>query len=211
MASTGTVAEQVAESYPRLRGVIHTAAVLTRRREETEEGLERMFATNLLAPFLLTRILLDRLPRERSLRVVVLTAPSTTPVDLDDLQSIRRFRSLSTFGATKTADLLFVYALARRLSGSSRTANAFFPGVVRSSLLKEAPWVVRAFSRAIGSSADSAGESLAWLMTGAPLAQANGAFFEGTRVGSTSDYTRDAGPQERLWHESERLLARLGV
>jgi hypothetical protein len=78
-------------------------------------------------------------------------------------------------------------------------------------LLKEAPWVVRAFSRAVGSSADAAGESLAWLLTGAPIAGANGAYFEGTRVGSTSEYSRSADPQERLWQESERLLARQGL
>ncbi|HEV2166057.1 MAG TPA: SDR family NAD(P)-dependent oxidoreductase [Thermoplasmata archaeon] len=206
LRAVGQGAERVASSCPRLGGVIHSAAVLTRRREETSEGLERMFATNHLGPFLLTRELLARLDPSLPFRVLTVAPPSATPLDLDDLLARRRFRSLPAFAATKTANLMFAFALARRFGRGPRTSNVFFPGVVRSGLMREAPIFVRGFVRAVGSSAERAGEALAWLSTGAPLASANGAFFEGTRVGSPPDYVMDAGLQERLWSECERLV-----
>jgi NAD(P)-dependent dehydrogenase (short-subunit alcohol dehydrogenase family) len=76
-------------------------------------------------------------------RVITITAPSTVRPDLDDLQSERRFRALNAFGASKAANLLFTYSLARRLAGSGVTANAVHPGLVRSKLMRFAPAPLR--------------------------------------------------------------------
>jgi retinol dehydrogenase-14 len=207
LASVRAQAIRLASTHPRLDAIVHTAAVLTRHREETPEGLERMFATNHLGPFLLTKILTEWLEPSHPLRVVFVSAPATTPLAFDDLQSRRKFRSLTAFGASKTANNLLAYALARRFGRGARTSNIFFPGIVRSSLMREAPLLIRAFSRAIGSPPDRAGESLAWLATGPPLASTTGTFFDGTRIGSTTEYTLDVQNQERLWEESERIIA----
>ena len=145
LATVGTTSAQMASSYPHLGAIIHAAGVLTRHREETSEGLERMFATNYLGPFHLTGELLRRLDSRHPLRVLTITPPSTTPVNFDDLLGRRSFRPLRAFAASKTASLLFAYALARKLGRGPRTSNAFFPGVVRSGLMREAPFLVREF------------------------------------------------------------------
>ncbi|MCI4359300.1 MAG: SDR family NAD(P)-dependent oxidoreductase [Thermoplasmata archaeon] len=207
MSSVRKTAAELELVCPRLGAIIHCAGVLTRLREETPEGLERMFATNHLGPFLLTRMLCERLERARPTRIVFVSAASAAPIHFEDLQSRRTFRALPAFASSKTAQLLFAFALARRFSSGPWTSNVFFPGVVRSGLLREAPWIVRAFSRAVGSAADRAGDSLAWVATAASLASANGQFFEGTRIGSTPDYVQDVGRQERLWEASERILS----
>ncbi len=108
-----------------LRRGLHAAAKPERGRARDDA------ATNVLGPFLLTNLLLDRLRAADAARVIVLSAPSTVRLDFDDLQGERRFRSLSAFGASKAADLLFTFELARRLEGGPVTANAVHPGLVR--------------------------------------------------------------------------------
>ena len=120
LASVRRLATTVAEAHPAIDVLVHCAAAYTAHRAVTTDGLERMFATNVAGPFLLTDLLLDQLRASRA-RILVLSAPSTVKLDFDDLQGERRFRSLSAFGASKAADLLFTFELARRLEGSGAT------------------------------------------------------------------------------------------
>jgi NAD(P)-dependent dehydrogenase (short-subunit alcohol dehydrogenase family) len=195
-------------AHPRLDGLAHCAAVFLRRREVTAEGHERMLATNHLGPFLLTERLLPALQAGAPARVVTVTAPSTTELDFADLESSHRFRPLHAFGATKSANLLFAYELARRTQGSGITSNAFFPGVVKSGLMREAPAVVRGLANLAGKRPDEAGEALAWLLVDPSVADVTGRFYKGREPTESSPYSRDPAVQRRLWEESERLAGR---
>jgi retinol dehydrogenase 14 len=97
-ADVRRLAADVAAGMPQLDIVVHCAAVYAQRRTVTADGLETMFATNHLAPFVLTNLLQDHLTANAPARVLVLTAPSTTRLDFEDLQSERRFRPLTAFG-----------------------------------------------------------------------------------------------------------------
>ena len=101
-----------------------------------ERSFELMLATNHLGPFLLTNLLRDRLAGAG--RVINVTAPSSTRVDVDQLMSKDRFRALRTFGATKAASLMFTFELARRGKRWDVRAYAYHPGLVRSELMREA-------------------------------------------------------------------------
>src|SRR5262249_3131281 len=129
--------------YDRLDVLINNAAVFKQRRTLTPEGLETMFATNHVGPFLLTNLLLERLKASPSSRILIMTAPSTTKVDFDDLQADKHFNPLQAFGASKTCNLLFTYELARRLADTHVTVNAILPGLVKSQLMREAPAPIR--------------------------------------------------------------------
>src|SRR6267143_1247719 len=95
----------------------------------------------LLGPFLLTNLLRDRLVG--SGRVITVTAPSSTRVDMKQLLAKNRFKPLRTFGATKAANLMFTFELARRAKRWDILANAYHPGLVRSELMREASRPVR--------------------------------------------------------------------
>jgi NAD(P)-dependent dehydrogenase (short-subunit alcohol dehydrogenase family) len=162
------LARAVAVAYPSLDGLVHCAAVYTRRRSATRDGLETMFATNVAAPFLLTELLLPALTAASG-RVVILSAPSTVRLDFDDLQAERRFRSLSAFGATKAADLVLAFELARRLEGTSVTANAVHPGLVRSGLMRDALAPLRWVTWLASRSPDRAAAAIVPLVTGSSV------------------------------------------
>ena len=68
--------------YDRLDVLINNAAVFKSSRTLTIDGLETMFATNHLGPFLLTDLLLERLKTSAPSRILTITAPSTTTLNL---------------------------------------------------------------------------------------------------------------------------------
>jgi NAD(P)-dependent dehydrogenase (short-subunit alcohol dehydrogenase family) len=128
-ADVRSLARALTAAHPRIASLVNCAAVYSSRRIETDDGLELMFATNHLGPFLLTNLLLPALHANGAARVVTVTAPSTVKVDFDDLQGLRRFRALTAFGASKAANLLFTFELARRVTGRGLTANAVPPSM----------------------------------------------------------------------------------
>jgi NAD(P)-dependent dehydrogenase (short-subunit alcohol dehydrogenase family) len=142
-ASTREFAAEFERTHGGLDVLINNAAVFTRTRTVTPDGLETMFATNHLGPFQLTNLLVGLLKSGAPSRVINVTAPSTSKLDLDDLQCEREFRALTAFRRSKMCNLLFTYELARRLQGTGVTVNAFHPGLVRSKLMSEAPALLR--------------------------------------------------------------------
>jgi NAD(P)-dependent dehydrogenase (short-subunit alcohol dehydrogenase family) len=205
MASVRRLAALVAEAHPTLDVLAHCAALYAARRSLTPDGLEMMFATNVLGPFLLTNLLLDRLKAAGSARVLVLSAPSTVRLDFDDLQSEHRFRSLSAFGATKAADLLFTFELARRLGGTEVTANAVHPGLVRTNLMRQAPAPLRWATRLVSAPPERAAAAIAPLALSPEYDGRTGLFYKAGREIDAPPYTRDVEVAGRLWEACATL------
>ena len=199
------MAKDFSEKYDRLDVLINIAAVYKSQRVSTPDGLEMMFATNHIGPFLLTNLLLDKLKSSAPARVLVVTAPSTTPLDFDNLQGEKQFRSLQAFGVSKMCNLLFTYELARKLAGTGVTVNAVHPGLVISNLMKEAPLVMRWITRLASSRPEKAAESLAYLASSPEMASISGKFFKGRKVIESNQYSYNQGVQDRLWDISVAL------
>jgi retinol dehydrogenase 14 len=199
------LAADVAASLPQLDVLVHCAAVYVARRTVTSDGLETMFATNQLAPFVLTNLLRDRLVANAPSRVLVLTAPSTTKLDFEDLQGERRFRPLTAFGASKAADLLWTFELARRWDGSGVTVNAVHPGLARTNLMCEAPAPVRWVTRMISAPPERVAAAIVPLLLSAEYAGYTGRFFSRGREIEPPPYTRDQEVAKRLWDANVAL------
>src|SRR5512139_608662 len=115
LSSVRNLAEVINSKYERIDGLILNNSVYRKQRSVTVDGFEEMFAANYLGPFLLTNLLLDRLRASGSARILNLAASLTGRLDFDNLQSERQFNSINTYNATRAANLLFTYELARRL------------------------------------------------------------------------------------------------
>lgn len=114
-------------------------------RHVADNGPERTFALNHLAPFLLTNLLLDRLRQSSPARVVMVSsnAHSLGLIDFDDLQGERSYSGAQAYNQSKLANVLFAYELAGRLRGTSVTANALHPGAVNTSFGADDPATVQ--------------------------------------------------------------------
>ncbi len=205
LKSVHAAARQLNRDEEPIAALLHVAGIFTTRYQKGPQGLELMLMTNHLGPFLLTNLLRDRLVGGG--RVITVTAPATTRVDIERLLNRARFDARYAFGATKAANLMFTFELARRAKRWDVRANAFHPGLVRSELMREAPKLVRFLARLISRSPDRAAHDLVDLALSPAYAGTTGWFFKGGRRIDPPKQTLDIGQQSMLWKRSAELVA----
>jgi len=132
-AEVRRLALAVLDANPRLDVLINNVGGFWAHRHPTSDGLERTFALNHLAAFLLTNLLLDRLKASAPARVVTVSsgAQSMGRIAFDDLQGARKYSGQRAYNQSKLANVMFTNELARRVAGTGVTANCLHPGVVR--------------------------------------------------------------------------------
>ncbi|MGY1812672.1 SDR family NAD(P)-dependent oxidoreductase [Blastococcus sp. SYSU D00820] len=120
---------------PRIDVLVHNAGVWPSRRELTADGVERAFAVNHLAPFLLNGLLEERLA-ESGARVVQVTAGlyATGRAEPGVTCAGARFSALRTYADTKLCNLALLPRWAARWEPRGVTVNAVHPGVLRTAL-----------------------------------------------------------------------------
>ena len=209
-ASIRVLARRILAEHGELHVLINNAAVLPRSREVTVDGLERQFATNHLAGFLLTRLLLERLQQSAPARIVNVASGAhiRATIDFEDLQAERGYDPTLVYGRTKLMNVLFTYELARRLAGSGVTANCLHPGVIATSLLRNYIGLPRPFRRLLslffGSPARGALTSL-HLAQASELEQVSRQYFKAAQAVPSSPNSYDEQAAARLWAVSEQL------
>ena len=204
LASVRSAAREIGRTGAHVDALLNVAATFSREYRRTKEGFEVMLATNHLGPFLLTNLLRDRLVGRG--RVITVTAPSSTRLDIDQLIDKKRFGALETFGATKAANVLFTLELARRAKRWEVRANACHPGLVRSELMREAWAPIRVITRLLSRSPERAAEDLADLAISPAHEGTTGWFFKGTKRIDPPKSTLDQQAQSVLWKRTAELV-----
>jgi retinol dehydrogenase 12 len=206
MSEVRALAEEVAASYERIDVLANNAGALFSQRKETSEGLERTFALNHLAPFLLTSLLRERLAGGR----IVTTASDAHEsgrLDLDDLQSRNGYGAMRVYGTSKLCNILFTRELARR--APELHATCFHPGVVRTGFGKNENgiWkVLTTLGAPFFRTPERGARSLVWLATSAQAAELTGAYVQDEKVTEPSAQAQDPALAEGLWQRSAELV-----
>jgi retinol dehydrogenase 14 len=211
-AEVRRLAEQILQTLSRIDVLINNVGGYWNTRHPTADGLERTFAVNHLAPFLLTNLLLDRLQQSAPARVVTVSsnAQAQGRIDFDDLQGERSYSGSQAYSQSKLASVLFTYELARKLHGTSVTANALHPGVVRTSFGAEDPATVqRVFipflRRFMKTPAQGAATSV-HLASAPNLEQVTGRYFADSKPKRSAQRSYDEAAATRLWQVSADLV-----
>lgn len=205
MADVRALAEEVRSSYEHIDVLANNAGALFASRQETSEGLERTFALNHLAPFLLTNLLRDRLEGGR----VVTTASDahkTGRLDLNDLQSEKSYAAMRVYGTSKLCNILFTRELAKR--APELHANCFHPGVVRTGFGKNENGIWKVLTTLAGPffrSPKRGARSLLWLSLSEEAASLNGDYVQDERAVAPSAQAQDEVLAEGLWERSALL------
>jgi NAD(P)-dependent dehydrogenase (short-subunit alcohol dehydrogenase family) len=185
MSQTRSVAEQV-NRLGSFDAVIHNAGIGYRepRREDTEDGLPRVFAVNTLAPYMLTALI------KKPQRLIYISSGMHHGVSLNvgDLTwTKRRWQGAQAYAESKLHDVLLAFAVARRWP--QVLSNALEPG-----------WVATKMG---GSSApddmDQAHRTQVWLAVSEdPEALVTGQYFYHLRRRTADPAARDVQQQEAL-------------
>ena len=138
LQSVREFAAKILEEEARLDLLINNAGVMMCPYTLTDDGFELQFGVNHLAHFLLTNLLLERMKEAPDARIVNVSSlgHSLGKINFDDLKSERSYNSLTAYGQSKLANILFTRQLAKRMEGTSVTAYALHPGGVRTELAR---------------------------------------------------------------------------
>ncbi len=208
MAQVRGLAEEVRTKFPDLNVLINNAGVSKFARAVTEEGLEVTFATNHLAPFLLSNLLLDMLTANQAQIVNVSSEQHrfVRAIPWDDLQGERNFQPIERYSLTKLYNILFTRELARRTRDRGLLVNCLSPGFLRTDLGREATGAFKVFlalALPIRRPPDVGAEAVAHALD----ATTTGAYFRGKKEAPPSKLALDDAAATRLWEVSWKLGA----
>lgn len=205
------LASALLSRYPEIHLLVNNAGAYFARRDVTPDGLERTFALNVLAPFLLTSLLADRLRVSAPSRVVNVASAAHlgTTLYLNDLQSASHFQGFAAYGRSKLALILLTREFARRLAGTGVTVDAVHPGFIRSGFGDNNPGGaglgVRVakflFARSVGTGA----RTVVYVATDPDAAAITGEYFSGRRVGRASAASYDMTTARSLYDACREL------
>jgi NAD(P)-dependent dehydrogenase (short-subunit alcohol dehydrogenase family) len=210
LAEMKRVAADIAAAEPRIDVLINNAGSIFGTRGVTEDGLERTFALNHLAYFVLTLGLRERLTASAPARVVNTSSDAHRRgrFDLDDLQTAQGYRPFKAYGRSKLCNILFTRELARRWFGSRVTANCLHPGFVDTrfgdqggSMLVYGIQLAKHFAI----SPEKGAETIVYLASSPDVAGVTGGYFYKSRPATPTREAQDDAAARRLWTETARL------
>ncbi|MDQ1324178.1 MAG: retinol dehydrogenase 14 [Chloroflexota bacterium] len=211
-AEVRRLAGEVLGALPRIHVLVNNVGGYWDTRHVTADGLERTFALNHLAPFLLTHLLLERLRASAPARIVTVSsgAHSMGRIDFDDLEGERSYSGMRAYSQSKLANILFTYELARRLGAGGVTANALHPGMVRTGFgAEDAGTLQRLFTPLMRpfmkSPAQGAATSI-HLASSPEVESVTGCYFSGARRRRSSRRSYDEATANHLWQVSADLV-----
>lgn len=210
-AEVRRLAAEVLAAYPRLDVLVNDVGGFWAHRHLTADGLERTFAVDHLAPFLLTNLLLERLTTSAPARVVTVSsgAQALGRIDFDDLQGERDWSGQRAYNQAKLANVMFTYELARRLEGTGVTATVLHPGVTRTSFGQEdkpRSWAVMyPIVRRIMRSPDHGASTPIYLASSPEVEGVTGTYFANRKPRRSNKVSYDTVAAARLWRVSSEL------
>ena len=211
-AAVRALAEEVRAQFAQIDVLINNAGAMFARRELSVDGIEKTFAINHLAPFLLTNLLLDLVSAAPAGRIITVSAELHSGfLDFDNLQGERIYHFLGAYNRSKLGNVLFTYELARRLKGTTVTANAVSPGPTMTRfgdnmrglpglfprLMKRIPFML--------ASPEKGAKTIVYAASSAEIAGVTGRFFLRSKEWRTKPITYNTEVAARLWKISEEL------
>jgi len=203
--------EDFKQRYTRLHVLINNAGVFALTWRETVDGLEMSFAVNVLAPFLLTNLLLDVIKASAPARIVNVSSnqQEANHLKLDDLQLEKSYRPMRAYAQSKLAVVLFTYELARRLEGTGVTANCLHPGFVATNIAqRDLVLPARLATKLIfrfGTSPEKGAKTSLYLATSPDVEGVTGKYFEKSVPRKSAPLSYDESLQQQLWKACAQL------
>jgi NAD(P)-dependent dehydrogenase (short-subunit alcohol dehydrogenase family) len=192
-ANIPTLASQLIEKFPRIDVLVNNAGYLPLEHKVNSLGLEQSFATNVVAPILMTNALLPSLRAGAPSRVINLTGGLTgSALDINNLNWSKKFSTLGVYNNSKRAMEAATFAQARMLEKEGVFLNLVFPGVASTTMTrgmtpKVLPFLLRPlwplFSAIMlkndgGKSAKKASRSTVWAVDAPELHRRSGLYHD---------------------------------
>jgi len=207
------LAQKIKEKYPVIDVLINNAGCMSFGYKETPQGIETTLATNHLAPFLLTNLLLDNLKASKSARIINISsqASKTAAINFEDINLKNEYTTFKAYAQSKLANILFTYELARILSDHKNiTVNCVHPGIVPHTKLGQGSNLFANYIASIPPSLiltpEQGAQTTLWLACAKELENITGKYFYNNTQIESSPLSYDKEIAKKLWELSEKLV-----
>jgi NAD(P)-dependent dehydrogenase (short-subunit alcohol dehydrogenase family) len=221
MADAARAAREIAALTDRIDVLVNNAGGMAKAKVITKEGYEENFAGNHLGPFLLTTRLLPLLRRAAadaprgSVRIINTSSDASEMIKglpFEDLQNIENYSNGAAYCHSKLANVLFARGLAKRLAGEGIIAHSMHPGTIDSNFATHADERTQAYIATLPALTPAEGaDTLIWLATAEEPGKSSGGYFCKRQPRTPNPLIDDDAAVDRLWQESEKLVARAGA
>ena len=216
--SVRSLADLFKDRSDRLDVLVNNAGLASPKRQLTEDGIESNFALNVVAPFLLTRCLMDALQAGPAGRVINLTGGDVPArLDMDNLQAELSFDGLNSYSQSKLAMMVVMSEFSRRIQGV--TINVCYPGQASTNMTRSVTadmlpgfmrlifpifkWMVREDG---GRSVGKAARSSVYLASSPEVEGLNGKYFDAhSKEAGWPAPVLDESTRRRLWEIVKRV------
>ncbi|MFQ6604618.1 MAG: SDR family oxidoreductase [Fidelibacterota bacterium] len=217
MKEIKTVCDVIKTDLNSLDVLLNNAGAFFNSYATTGEGLERTFALNHMNYFFMTQNLLPLLRQANSARIVNVSsdAHKGNTLDWENIQGEKEYSGWKAYGRSKLMNILFTYALARRLSDTAITVNCLHPGFVKTRFGDNNTgfmrWLIGAAKALMAINKEKGSDTSVYLAVDPEVANVTGKYFVKCKAVSSSPVSYDTADQERLWQLSEKVLNRLAL
>ncbi len=217
MADVVAMANAFKARHARLDVLLNNAGAVFDSQIKTADGYEQTFALNHLSYFLLARELMDVLKASAPARIINVAsgAHSGAKLNFDDLMNAQRYSGMRAYGQSKLANIMFSYALARRLEGSGVTVNALHPGFVNTGFGHNGGALMRIvvglMQRVMALKPEQGAETMVYLASSSAAAGKSGLYWEKSKPIASNAASMVVEDQEKLWTASEQLIKQCGL
>lgn len=220
MADAGSVrqlAGRVLERAGGLHVLLHNAGGFPSAGRRTAEGVDASYALNFLGPWLLTRLLEEKLLASAPARVIAVSSDGHRMVKEFQLDALATpgttLSQLDAYSMAKLALCPWIFGLARRWADRGVTANLLDPGWVRTEMGAQfegpAPqrWLMSTMNRLFGAGHQKGSEQYLKLACDPAVAEKSGRYFASGREKDSSPLTHDAVLACRIEEHAEAWAA----
>lgn len=216
LESVKVCAIQIRNRHQSIDLLINNAGTAEMQQQMTVDGIERTFAINHLAHFVLTLQLLPLLKAAPKARIVNTASEANYQGKADFLDDInfgkRPYRVFQAYANSKLANVLFTNKLARELKGTNITANCFHPGRVATNIWPETKWylklAVKLLKRFYLISPERGAKPMLKLALDPSLEDTSGVFYFEMKPRKPKTAALDESLQDKLWDISESLAGK---
>ncbi len=211
LAGMKKAAAEVAAEAPAIDVLINNAGAMYSERVETEDGLERTFAVNHMAYYVLTCLLIDNLKAADRARIVCTASMAHVGMKLnfDNLQSKKGFSGYTVYGRSKLCNILFTRELARRLHGTGITANCLHPGFVATRFADSAGGILHAgfgvAKKMAGITPEEGAKTIVYLASSPKVEGKTGLYFVKCMPATPSPEALNDETAKKLWEVSAAI------
>jgi NAD(P)-dependent dehydrogenase (short-subunit alcohol dehydrogenase family) len=201
------IADEIKTKYPVIDVIVNNAGAINEKRTETIDNIETTFATNHLAPFLLTHLLLDNIKAAPKARIVNLASEAARmgKINFSDLGFKEGYTPMKSYCQSKLANILFTLELCDQLKGANITVNCMHPGVVNTGFGKELKGFTKFFFSTLSSllrKPEKGAETAIWLASSSAVEGVTGKYFQDKKELKMQKHYTDMATAKKLWDVS---------